>query len=400
VVDGSYALYVRHLMGDARPAEVRRLIRDGGLRSLPLEAAGWLLAVLAGDGESDEADALRRHIANRASETAGTAQFTAGYGDGDYLVLYSSRRADAIILDALIADQPDNDLIPKIVRGLLAHRTRGRWGNTQENVFVLLALDRYFQTYEKAAPDFAARVWLGADYVGGHEFRGRTTDRHLIELPMRWLLERRDGRELLVSKEGPGRLYYRIGMRYAPADLALEPADHGFSVERVYEAVDDSADVRREPDGRWVIRAGARVRVRLTFATPARRYHVALVDPLPAGFEVLNPELAGVETMPGVEGYRPYRGWRGRGPFRRGPTYRWPRWDDTMFLWLRWYEHDNLRDERVEVFASRLSGGVYSYAYLARATTPGEFVVPPPKAEEMYQPETFGRGGSDRVIVR
>ena len=30
---------------------------------------------------------------------------------------------------------------------------------------------------------------------------------------------------------------------------------------------------------------------------------------------------------------------------------------------------------------------------------PDGFVVPPPKAEEMYMPETFGRGDSDRVIV-
>jgi uncharacterized protein YfaS (alpha-2-macroglobulin family) len=43
--------------------------------------------------------------------------------------------------------------------------------------------------------------------------------------------------------------------------------------------------------------------------------------------------------------------------------------------------------------------GVHTYEYVARATTPGHFVVPPPKAEEMYMPETFGRGGSDRVIV-
>ena len=43
--------------------------------------------------------------------------------------------------------------------------------------------------------------------------------------------------------------------------------------------------------------------------------------------------------------------------------------------------------------------GVHDYSYVARATTPGNFVVPPPKAEEMYMPETFGRGASDRVIV-
>jgi uncharacterized protein YfaS (alpha-2-macroglobulin family) len=36
---------------------------------------------------------------------------------------------------------------------------------------------------------------------------------------------------------------------------------------------------------------------------------------------------------------------------------------------------------------------------MARATTPGTFVVPPTKAEEMYMPETFGRSASDRVVV-
>ena len=53
------------------------------------------------------------------------------------------------MLEALIGDQPQSDLIPKLVRGLLGGRKRGRWLNTQENVFILLALDRYFHTYEK-----------------------------------------------------------------------------------------------------------------------------------------------------------------------------------------------------------------------------------------------------------
>ena len=68
--------------------------------------------------------------------------------------------------------------------------------------------------------------------------------------------------------------------------------------------------------------------------------------------------------------------------------------------WIRpWFEHQNLRDDRVEAFTSLLWEGVYSYTYVARATTPGSFVVPPPKAEEMYHPETFGRGATDRVVV-
>jgi uncharacterized protein YfaS (alpha-2-macroglobulin family) len=70
------------------------------------------------------------------------------------------------------------------------------------------------------------------------------------------------------------------------------------------------------------------------------------------------------------------------------------------WYWSRtWYEHQNMRDERVEAFASLLWEGVWDYTYVAKATTPGVFVVPPPKAEEMYSPETFGRGAGDRVVV-
>ena len=52
-----------------------------------------------------------------------------------------------------------------------------------------------------------------------------------------------------------GRLYYRIGLRYAPDSLVLEPLDRGFTVERSYEGVDDPKDVKRADDGAWHIRA-------------------------------------------------------------------------------------------------------------------------------------------------
>jgi uncharacterized protein YfaS (alpha-2-macroglobulin family) len=68
--------------------------------------------------------------------------------------------------------------------------------------------------------------------------------------------------------------------------------------------------------------------------------------------------------------------------------------------WGPWYQHQNLRDQRAEAFTTYLWDGVYTYSYVARATTPGEFVVPPAKAEEMYSPEVFGRSASDRVVIR
>ncbi len=169
----AYALSVRALLGDADPARARALVREAGVETLSFEAVGWVLPLLSKDAASAaELAALRRRLANSVSETAAAAHFTVSYGDDAHLLLHSDRRADAILLEALIADQPRSDLIPKLVEGLLAHRRAGRWTNTQENVFVLLALDRYFQAYEKATPDFVARVWLGERYAGASRVPG------------------------------------------------------------------------------------------------------------------------------------------------------------------------------------------------------------------------------------
>lgn len=375
----AYALYVRQLMGDTDPAKAQKLYNEIPLDEWPLEPLAWLWPVLSDSAESAD---IYRHLQNRAVETASAANFTTSYGDEAYLMLHSDRRTDGLILDALIRIQPDSDLIPKVVNGLLAHRTAGRWGNTQENTFILLALDRYFNTFEAETPDFVARIWLGDTYAGDHAFEGRTTERHQTDIPMSYLFDVAPGetaQDLILSKDGPGRLYYRLGLKYAPTDLSLDALDRGFIVQRTYEALDDPEDVYQDEQGIWHIKAGARVRVSLTMVANNRRYHVALVDPLPAGLEIVNPALAVSGDVPSDPGQQP-------------SPYSW-------WWWWNWYQHQNMRDERAEAFTTLLWEGVYDYSYVARATTPGTFVVPPAKAEEMYSPEVFGRSASDFVIV-
>ena len=377
----AYALYVLHVGGSPNARKAKALVAEKGVEGLPLEALAWVLPTLAEDGSAAKTVAeIHRHFGNRVAETAADAHFVTGYDDGDYVLLHSDRRADALILEALIGTDAKNDLIPKLVRGLLDHRKAGAWSSTQENAFVLLALDRYFAVFEKVTPNFVASAWLGNKFAGKHTFKGRTTERHHVDVPMKWLADAGKTSELVLDKKGKGRMYYRVGMRYAPRDLKLPPYDAGFVVQRRYEAVDDDDDVRRDEDGTWRIKAGARVRVRVTMVAEARRYHVALVDPLPAGLEPLNPVLATTGPLPDdPEDAAGDGGW---------------------WWWLRpWYEHQNMRDERVEAFSSLVWDGVHDFDYVARATTPGRFVVPPPKAEEMYHPETFGRGAGDIVVV-
>ena len=167
-------------------------------------------------------------------------------------------------------------------------------------------------------------------------------------------------------------------MNYAPKSLRLPAENRGFVVERNYKGLDNPEDVVQEENGDWTIKAGAKVEVTLTMVASERRYHVALVDQLPAGLEALNPKLKG--SPAGAS----------KGEVQQSHYLAW---------WGRWFEHENLRDERVEAFASLVYPGVHTYTYTALATTPGEYVLPPLKAEEMYSPEVFGRTQTARLTV-
>lgn len=402
----AYALYVRNLLGDKDAGKAKKILKETNVDNISVETLGWILNVLNGDKNSTaEIEAIKQILLKRVTETANKAFFTTDYKDGQYLILSSARRADAVVLEALLNEQGGNaavkervgsaqkntlpdervsvnfaDIIPKLARGLLESREQGHWASTQENAFVLLALDKYFQVYEKVTPDFAAKVWFGNNYAGAQDFRGRTTETKLTNVPMELLQSGNQKQNLILDKQGAGRLYYRINLKYAPNDLRLDAADYGFAVTRKYEAIDNADDVKQNADGSWTIKSGARVRVRLQMVAPTARYHVALVDFQPAGFEIVNSALAVSESLPRSNDEMS-DDWRTR--------YR-----------LRWFNHQNLRDNRAEAFTQFLGSGIWNYEYVVRATTPGNFVAPPAKAEEMYSPEVFGRTATAFVSVR
>jgi hypothetical protein len=57
-------------------------------------------------------------------------------------------------------------------------------------------------------------------------------------------------------------------------------------------------------------------------------------------------------------------------------------------------------DDRVQLFATRLSEGRHVFTYVVRATTAGSFRTAPAHAEEMYEPEVFGRTATAVIEVR
>jgi uncharacterized protein YfaS (alpha-2-macroglobulin family) len=333
-----------------------------------MDAKARLLSLVA---KLDRAKAMRAEllgdILSATHETAAAATVTTGFTDGERLLLVSNHKTSALAMDALLREVPEHPLVTKLARGVLAGRRHGRWGSTQENLVVLQALRRYFDTFEKETPNFTGKLWVGQAAYAEQAFVGRSNLRGQVSLDWNSLVPGTT-HNLALAKDGAGRMYYRVGITYAPKDTHLPALDAGFVVRRTYSAVDAPADVSKLADGRWKIRLGAKVLVTVESSNTSLRSNVAMVDPLPAGFETVNEALATAERAVHGEGDE--------------------RWDYT-----------NLRDNRSEAFATSLREGSHRFSYTVRATTPGTFIAAPAKAEEMYNPETFGRSEGEIVEI-
>jgi uncharacterized protein YfaS (alpha-2-macroglobulin family) len=438
----AYALHVLSAAGERDAARTKQLLTDaGGLRKLPITAVAWLLPVLQRQPElSAELADARRIIQNSCTETAGAAHVNGSELDVDYRLLGSAQRTEAIVLDALIEDQPQSTLLPKLAAGLLAARVNGQWRTTQENAWAIVALSHYAKVVEKPPAQAGAaagagargaaagqlggassgvRAWLADRYQT--EARGNAAAFSTSQLPMERLLELPETTDLVLANATNAPIYYRLGLAYAPRDARIAPSEQGFAVSRVIEPLEDASDVTRDAAGRWHVRAGAAVRIRVAVSTRDVRHQVAVVDPLAAGLEIVNEAVTPVPL--GIEAWRKQReatariararermerirqarvkdaqvgvgadvkGARSHEASVDGGTE-----DDWEYVW----DHTNLRDDRVELFASELPEGVHSYSYFARATTKGQFALPPCQAHERYAPEVFGRTEGGELVI-
>jgi len=361
---------------------------------LPLYARAQLMTAAHRYGRTAERDEIAEVLRDAVVESAKSAHFIEGTSEADAnglsLLMHSSVQTDAIVLDALLETDPSNALLPKVMAGIMADRDPrrgGRWGSTHANAWALLAASRYFETVEKDEPDFVAKIWVDDDFGGEHQFKGRSMDTVDQKIAMRMLLGEAQ-RAITLQKDGPGKLYYRMGLRYAPEDLKMGPQDQGFLVYREYEALPDAAGnldeeaVKRTEDGSWIVKAGTDVRVNIHVVARDRASYVVIDDALPAGFEGQNPRFLTSAGSAAAAASRTVSAAPGR--------WWWPWWS---------FSHTDLRDDRMLLFSDQMPAGVYSYSYTARATTIGTFHLPPIKAEAMYEPERFGHSSSSEVRV-
>lgn len=285
---------------------------------------------------------------------------------GDRLIVPSETRTVAQVLHAVATseDEPKKQLL---VNALVTLGRGDGWGTTNANAEALLALAKFIDSQPTNAPVETIDVTVGENAsrveVGG--------SKPIVPLP----------------EPGPAKLTFTsssakpvavlVEAKYVPLPDGSQEAPHaeGFVVSREVHQVQpgDVPAIKTALDtaGKTItFKVGEIDEDRVELVNALDRNHVALVIPLAAGMEPLNPALA---TAPPEA--------KPTGEITLAPSF-------VAFL-----------DDRVAYFYDALPKGTYRFAFRTRAHIPGTFIQPAAYAEMMYDGTVNGNSSGAKIVV-
>ena len=337
--DLAYALYVLARNG-AAPVGDLRYIADTKLDDIATPIAkGQIAAALGLMGDKARAD---RVYAAAIESIVPPPRFEFGRPD------YGSTLRDAAAVVTLAAEggAPRPTLMNAVAR-IETARSSSFYTSTQENAWMILAA-RALGRETKISLSVNAEARQSPLY---RTYRADTLRREPVK----------------VTNTGDSELRAVVSVSGAP--VTPEPAaEKGFKIERLYYTLDGEAV---DPSK---VKQNTRLVVVLKITEPDPHYgRVIVADYLPAGFEIDNPHLVS-------SGDTGTLGWIEDAKEPVNSEFR----DDRFSAAFDRTEKDN---------------AVFTVAYVVRAVSPGQYVLPQAYVEDMYRPDRFGRTGTGRVEV-
>jgi uncharacterized protein YfaS (alpha-2-macroglobulin family) len=166
-----------------------------------------------------------------------------------------------------------------------------------------------------------------------------------------------------VVFEGSGVLHASTQLQWSEDARGLRAVEAGYVLQRSFARY----------EGKGAARVGDLVVVSLELVVPRESHYLALVDPLPAGLEIVQPEFR-------VESQLVAR-----------TVAQWGHAFDALPV-----THTERGDRELRVFADHVPAGVYVHRYVARARAAGRFLQLPATVEAMYAPELRAATASTR----
>ena len=283
----------------------------------------------------------------------------------------SPQRNTAVVLHTLAEVTPTDGRIPLLVKGLVDLDAANPWYVTSDTTQTLLALADALPLMNRNAK-LSAGVSAAGRKLGDETFGAAVKS---------WSLPG-DGLSgaipLAIANSGEGPLFFGAFLKYAwPAEARLPPAANGFVMSREYLGRDGKPLTLAAGDGSTPLlklKVGDLVRVRIRVKADEGGRLVVFEDPLPAGLEAVDANLATSDAALLSQ-------------MEEGESH-W--WEDY---------HRELRDDRVEWHFEQIGRGEFVLTYVARATTAGTFYAPGSHGERMYQPQVNGRSAGLVVQV-
>ena len=334
--DLAYALFVLAREGAAAVGDLRYYADVKGDAFATPMAAAQLGAALAAYGDSTRADAMFA----RAGRMLGNAAESQPLWRADY----GTRNRDAAAVLALAAEAGSQAVNRDEVANRIAAST-SRFYSTQESVWTLLAA--------------RALISEGAGNL--------TVDGVAVSGPLvRMLEDDASGGGAAIRNEGSFEVPLVLTTFGVPSQP--EPADgNGWRIARRYYTT-EGTEVSPE-----TVKSGTRL-VAVVEVTPLgpREGRLMVNDPLPAGFEIDNPNLLAGGDIRAL---------------------------DWLDLGSASVQHSEFRSERFLSAVDHYGDQPFRLAYIVRAVSPGTFHHPAASVEDMYRPEYRARTAQGSVTV-
>ena len=351
----------------------------------------------SGDSQAEAVQTLLADLTGQAVQSAGLVHWE-GASDAEpspRRAMEGPVRTTAAALMAISTVRPDSNLVPAATRWLLNQRRDGHWATTQETAWALLALTTVLKTSGDQTAGYSYTVEVvpadpSAASLGIAGSAKGTVSSNTLDQPITHTFRLTDAaagsaHELVMQRQGQGRLYYNASLRYALPSEGLAPFAQGLILGRQYLKV-DAKTLKPTTTAVDSAKVGEYLAVRLTLVVPSTTSYLLLEDHLPAGFEAVDNSLKTTTAA------------------ASGPTFEEageegeevPWW---MRPWWGYWVESQLLDDRVAAFADELPAGTFTYTYLIRASAAGTFNVLPARAEAMYAPEVFGRSSAGEFVV-
>ncbi len=289
----------------------------------------------------------------------------------------SDIETNAYILMALSNVDPQNKILPKMVKWLLRNREGMRWRSTKTTAFVVYAMADYIRATGELNPEYTITVKLGKKVLK----EVTVTKKNALFFDNRVLLVGKDvpsgTHTISIEKDGKGRLYYTAYLEYFTKEENLKGAGNEIFIKRNYFKLIPKKVVRKVgkrkatflsydriplKDGD-VLESGDLVEVQLDIEAKNDYEYLMFEDRKPAGLEAV--------------------------ALRSGYSY-------ANGL----CSNMELRDEKVVFFVNWLQQGKHYITYKLRAEIPGMFHALPTYGEAMYAPKVKATSDEWRVTVK